>query len=249
MLAVSFLKKQFLGIILQVSCFATCFVLCAMFMFYTDSKNIVPQHTPAVKNDENKKSVILDAGHGGEDSGAVGIDGVLEKELNLSVCLRLQDLLQCAGFDVVPTRTEDVMLGNGEAGHKKMADLQARVEMGNENPNAYFVSIHMNKFPKEYCKGVQLFYSPNHTGSLPIANSLHTLVKNHLQPDNPREVKNGAQHIYLMNRIQNPAILVECGFVSNENEAKLLQNSDYQKKLALVILAALNEARAASFVS
>ncbi len=240
------MKKQFLGILLQVGCFAICFVLCAMFMFYTDRKNIVPHHTPAVKNDVGKKSVILDAGHGGEDSGAVGIDGILEKELNLSVCLLLQDLLLCSGFDVIPTRTEDVMLGDGEVGHKKMADLQARVEMGRENPDSYFVSIHMNKFPKEYCRGVQLFYSPNHTASLPIANSLHTLVKTHLQPDNEREVKNGSQHIYLMNQVQNPAILVECGFVSNENEAKLLQDSDYQKKLALVILASLNEARGSS---
>ena len=191
--------------------------------------------------------LILDAGHGGEDSGAVGIGDVLEKDLNLAVCGILSELLISSGFEVIPTRTEDVMLGNGTTGHKKGEDLKARVEIGNQNPDAYYVSVHMNKFPKEYCKGIQLFYSPNHSASLPLAQSLHTLVKTYFQTDNNREIKNGKEHIYLMNRIQNPAILVECGFVSNPEEATLLQDTDYQKKIALLILASLNEARQSSY--
>ena len=131
------------------------------------------------------------------------------------------------------------MLGGGEAGHKKQEDLRARVDIGKEYPDAYYISIHMNKFPKQYCKGIQLFYSPNNNQSLSLAGSLHQMVLNYLQPDNNREIKNGSEHIYLMNRLQNPAILVECGFVSNNEEAELLQNTDYQKKLALIIMASV----------
>ena len=239
------MNKQVLGIVLQVSSFALCFVICAMFMFYTDARDIVPQDSVAVNNDLSKKSVILDAGHGGEDSGAVGLDGTLEKELNLQLTTLLSDLLFCGGYEVLNTRTEDVMLGNGETGHKKSSDLQARVNLGNSNLDSYYVSIHMNKFPEQYCSGIQLFYSPNNTKSHSIANTLDQYVKNYLQPDNEREVKNGAQHIYIMNRLNNPAVLVECGFVSNPDELALLKTQEYQKKIALIVYASLCEARSA----
>ena len=241
------MKKQALIICLQVGCFALCFVMCAMFMFYTERTSIVPQDTVAVNNDLSKKCVILDAGHGGEDSGAVAPDGTLEKDLNLEMTSLLTEVLQCAGFSVTSTRTEDVMLGDGEAGHKKASDLKARVESGNADPSAYYISIHMNKFPKQYCKGIQLFYSPNDTRSQSIATILHGYVKNYLQPDNEREVKNGSQHIYLMDRLKNPAILVECGFVSNPEELEQLKTKEHQKKIALVIMASLCEMRSAEF--
>jgi len=239
------LRKQVLSICFQVGCFALCFVMCAMFMFHTASDDIVPQEPLAVNKTLTKKSVILDPGHGGEDSGAVGIDGILEKELNLNVCDILSDMLTCTGFTVTETRTEDVMLGGGEAGHKKQEDLRARVDMAANDPDAYYISIHMNKFPQDYCKGIQLFYSPNHPQSMTLATVLHQLVKNYLQADNNREVKNGSSNIYLLNRIQNPCILVECGFVSNPEEAALLQTSDYQKKIALLVAASLIETRQA----
>lgn len=241
------MKKKVFSICFQFAGFALCFVLCAMFMFYIGSWDIVPQDDMPVNIVKTKKTVILDAGHGGEDSGAVGIDGVLEKDLNLALCGVLSDLLYTSGFEVISTRTEDVMLGSGAVGHKKSEDLKARVDLAAQNPDAYYLSIHMNKFPKEYCKGIQLFYSPNNEQSLPLAGFLHTLVKTYFQPDNKREIKNGSAHIYLMNRIKNPAILVECGFVSNPEEAKLLQSSDYQKKIALLCLSALNEARTNSY--
>lgn len=241
------MKKKVLSICFQFACFALCFVLCAMFMFHIGATDIVPQEGIPVNIEKTKKTVILDPGHGGEDSGAVGIDGILEKDLNLSVCGILSELLSASGFEVIQTRTEDVMLGDGTEGHKKSEDLKARVELAKQNPDAYYVSIHMNKFPKEYCKGIQLFYSPNNQSSLPLAQFMHTLVKTYFQTNNNREVKNGSEHIYLMNRIQNPAILVECGFVSNPEEAQLLQAKDYQKKIALLCLAALSEARTDSY--
>ncbi len=241
MLAVSFLNKRITVLCLQIGCFALCFVFCALFMFHTSTIDSVPQDAMSVNIDSTKTKVIIDAGHGGEDSGAVGIDGVLEKDLNLAVSSILSELMLSSGIEVYQTRTEDVMLGNGEAGHKKQEDLRARVDIGKEISDAYYISIHMNKFPKEYCKGVQLFYSPNNSQSLSLAGSLHQMVLTYLQPDNNREIKNGSKNIYLLNRLQNPAILVECGFVSNSEEAALLQNSDYQKKLALVIMASVFE--------
>lgn len=241
------MKKQMLSISLQLFCFTLCFVLCSMFLLYNGDDSIVPQQAISVNNSKAKKTVILDAGHGGEDSGAVGLDETLEKDLNLSVCQTLSPLLICSGFDVVQTRTEDIMLGNGETGHKKQEDLRTRVDFAGSMPDAYFISIHMNKFPKEYCKGIQLFYSPNHNDSLPMATALHSLVKGYLQIDNKREIKNGSQHIYLLNRIQNPAILVECGFLSNPEELNNLKNIDYQKKIALLISAALQEVRQGAY--
>lgn len=235
----SFLNKRIMGICLQIGCFALCFVFCALFMIHTSTSDILPQEAVSVNIDTAKIVVILDAGHGGEDSGAVGIDGILEKDLNLAMTTVLADLMSSSGIEVLQTRTEDVMLGDGDTGHKKQEDLRARVDLGKENPDAYYISIHMNKFPKEYCKGIQLFYSPNNAKSLPLAGSLHHLILSHLQPENNREIKNGSEHIYLMNRLQNPAILVECGFVSNPEEAQLLQQSDYQKKIALLIMASV----------
>ena len=221
---------------LQIGCFALCFVFCALFMLHTDAVDILPQEVISVNIGPAKTKVIIDPGHGGEDSGAVGINGVLEKDLNLEVGGTLADLLTACGAQVWQTRSEDVMLGNGEVGHKKQEDLRARVDFGKQYPDAYYISIHMNKFPKEYCKGIQLFYSPNNQKSLSLAGSLHQMILSCLQPENNREIKNGSEHIYLLNRLQNPAILVECGFVSNAEEAVQLQDSAYQKKIALLIM-------------
>lgn len=230
------MNKRITGVCLQIGCFVLCFVFCALFMLHTDTVDILPQEVISVNIAPAKTKVIIDPGHGGEDSGAVGINGILEKDLNLAVGGMLSDLLTACGAQVLQTRSEDVMLGNGGVGHKKQEDLRSRVDFGKRYPDAYYISIHMNKFPKEYCKGIQLFYSPNNQKSLPLAGSLHQMILSHLQPENNREIKDGSDHIYLLNRLQNPAILVECGFVSNAEEAVLLQDSAYQKKIALLIM-------------
>lgn len=189
--------------------------------------------------------IILDAGHGGEDSGAVGIDGVLEKDLNLSLTLRLRDLLVFEGWQVILTRDSDVLLYDPklELSHK-VQDLKNRLDFGTTYPDAVFVSIHMNKFPAESCKGLQIYYSPNHMGSQTLAERMQSDIKYYLAPDNHRLSKKATTSIFILSRIQNPAILIECGFISNSAESALLQTEGYQKELTAVIGASLyNEFR------
>ncbi|MBQ8287895.1 MAG: N-acetylmuramoyl-L-alanine amidase [Clostridia bacterium] len=180
--------------------------------------------------------IILDAGHGGEDSGAIGVDGVLEKDLNLSLTLRLRDLLIFEGWEVVLTRSDDRLLYNPETAlSHKVQDLKTRLDYGARYPDAVFVSIHMNKFPAESCKGLQVYYSPNHASSVTLAERIQSDVKSYLSPDNRRLSKKATTSIFILNRIRIPAVLVECGFISNREEASLLSDDGYQKKLAAVL--------------
>jgi N-acetylmuramoyl-L-alanine amidase len=189
--------------------------------------------------------IVLDAGHGGEDSGAVGIDGVLEKDLNLALTLRLRDLLIFEGWDVILTRDSDILLYDSalQLSHK-VQDLKNRLDYGTMYPDAVFVSIHMNQFPAESCKGLQIYYSPNHISSQTLAERMQSDVKLYLSPNNHRLCKKANTAIYILNRIQIPAILVECGFISNSEECGLLQTVEYQKELAAVMAVGLyNEFR------
>lgn len=200
--------------------------------------SILTDSGASVKEKEGNFVLILDAGHGGQDGGATGLSGTLEKDLNLQVTLKTAALLKTMGYEVLLTREDDVMLGDGEQGHKKLADLKYRLEFANERENALLISIHMNKFPMEYCKGIQLYYAPANNESLPLASALHGFVKD-FQKDNNREIKAANSSIYLLDRATIPAILMECGFLSNAEEEALLKDEGYQKKLACLIAAAI----------
>lgn len=209
----------------------------------TDDPSNVKENGEIFAKGEPRPTIILDAGHGGEDSGAVGIDGVLEKDLNLSLTLRLRDLLTFEGWKVILTRSSDVLLYDPELSiSHKVQDLKKRLDFGSAYPDAVFVSIHMNKFPAESCKGLQIYYSPNHIRSGSLAERIQEDVKNYLAPDNHRRCKKANTSIFILNRIQNPAILVECGFLSNSAECSLLQTEGYQKELcAIICLSLYNE--------
>ena len=187
--------------------------------------------------------IILDAGHGGEDGGATGSNGVLEKDLNLSLTATLADLLRGAGYTVVQTRTEDRLLYDAgtKKGHKKQGDLENRVKYMQKYPNSLFISIHMNTFPLDTCQGTQVWYSQNDERSLSLAKQIQDSVKAHLQPENNRRVKAATSSIYLLRHAQAPAVLVECGFLSTPAECERLCDSSYQKKLALVLFDAICE--------
>ncbi len=179
-------------------------------------------------------TVILDAGHGGEDGGAVGVNRVLEKDLNLAVTLRLADLLRAAGVPVILTRTEDRMLyGEGEniKGRKKEFDLKNRLRVAKDHPDAIFISIHMNNFPQEKYNGLQVYYAGHTAGSLALAEAIRQAVVSSLQPENRREVKEATSAIYLLDGAVGRAVLVECGFLSNPDECARLCEKDYQKRL------------------
>ncbi len=184
---------------------------------------------------EKHPTVILDAGHGGMDSGAVSVLGEEEKNINLAVVKKIGAFLEEAGICVLYTRTEDVMLTSEKTSSKKAGDLLARVELAKENPEAVFISIHMNTLPIEKYKGLQVFYSDNHSTSRVLAQQIQNDAKQLLQKDNNRNAKNAMSSIYILDRITTPAVLVECGFISNHEEASLLVQEDYQKQLAFVI--------------
>ena len=187
-------------------------------------------------------TVVIDAGHGGEDGGAVGINGCIEKEINLDIALILRDLLTASGVNVKMTRTEDIMLYDAAVpGKKKIQDLKKRVEIGEETEDSLTVSIHMNTYPSPKYSGAQVYYSPNHPESKTLAERVRGNIRAYLQPDNKREIKSATSAIYILHNIKTPAILIECGFISNQAEAKLLCSDDYRHKVALTIYSALIE--------
>lgn len=187
------------------------------------------------------KTIVLDAGHGGEDSGALGVDGVKEKDLNLQITLILSDLFRAGGYRVILTREDDRLLCDPDtpAGRRKQGDLQNRVRKSAENGSAVLVSIHQNTYPLASCSGLQVWYSGNHPASENMALAVQEGVQKNLQPDNHRKIKKATSAIYLLRHAETPAILIECGFLTSPAECALLQDSDYQKKLALAIFCAL----------
>ena len=187
---------------------------------------------PVGAEEDSRLTVIIDAGHGGRDGGAVADDGTLEKNLNLAVAKRLEGLLHSADVRVVMTRCEDIELASPNSDHKKRDDLNARLAITEDYENAILVSIHMNKFPIAKYSGLQVYYSPNHEGSLTLAEQIQADSLS-LKEDNDRSVKAAGDSIYLLSHAEIPAVLVECGFLSNPEELSLLKTEDYQQKLAM----------------
>ncbi len=212
----------------------TCILLCTLFKQGGDG-----EARPA--NTNELPTVIIDAGHGGIDGGAVGVNGILEKELNLEMAQVLGALMRVSGYNVVMTRTDDTMLttddGNGSA---KTRDLKKRIEIASGYPDGLMISLHCNKFPSESCKGLQVYYSENELAR-DTAKSIQDSVIGLLQTSNHRKPKQADSSIYLLHRAVTPSVLVECGFLSNSEECALLCNDGYRKKLALCILSGINE--------
>ena len=191
--------------------------------------------------------VVIDAGHGGEDGGASSAAGLLEKDVNLSVSFALRDLFEAAGIPVVMTRTEDKLLYDRNVdfrGRKKVLDLAARRIMAEKTAEnaakdggtSLFISIHMNAFPAPQYSGMQVWYGTGSTASAAVAGAIQSASLS-LMPNNHRKTKAAGSSIYLLDRIKSPAVLVECGFLSNPDEAELLSKEDYQRAVAAVIFA------------
>ncbi len=187
-------------------------------------------------------TIVIDAGHGGMDGGAVSASGVLEKELNLAVAQRLYELCRIAGLDCVMTRSDDnLVVDDSVKSKRKMHDLKNRVALAEGIENSIFVSIHMNNFPDERYSGLQVWYSKNNESSATLAALLQTYARTFIDPTNQRETKAAGSSIYVLDRISVPAVLVECGFLSNPEECERLSSEEYQLKLAVVLFAAISE--------
>ena len=184
--------------------------------------------------------LVLDAGHGGEDGGAVSITGVPESRINLSIVLSLRDVLGLYGVDPILLREEDISLHTGDANtlrEKKRSDLKNRTAAIEAVEGGTLISIHQNTYPGSRYHGTHVFYAPT-DGSQALADHVQNSIKTALQPDNERAVKQIPDTVYIMNHITCPGILIECGFLTNPAEEAMLRDPDYQRKLSAVIAAA-----------
>ncbi len=185
---------------------------------------------------QNGKMIIIDPGHGGEDGGAVGKTGTLEKDLNLAIGLKLKEVLVGQGYQVIMTREEDKSLhSEGVTKNKKRSDLNNRVYLSRDYPSAVFVSIHMNSYEKSPQKGAQVFYSKNNPNSKILGEMIQDTLRTEVDPENRRLAKQADNNIFIMKEMKNTACLVECGFVSHADEEMLLKTPDYQEKIAKAI--------------
>lgn len=200
---------------------------------FNDNTDIIQ----VVSAEKNTPVVIIDAGHGGEDSGAVD-NGLLEKDINLDIALKLRDFLISSGYTVVMTRDTDISIYDSSSStvrEKKVSDLHNRLSIINSSENNILISIHQNKFEQSKYYGAQMFYSKNNADSERLAESIRQSVTGLLQPDNKRELKPAENTIYILDKATVPSIIVECGFLSNPQEAQKLSDENYRTKMAFAI--------------
>ncbi|MDR0739264.1 MAG: N-acetylmuramoyl-L-alanine amidase [Oscillospiraceae bacterium] len=199
--------------------------------YHEVDKQIIKQQT------QNFPLMIIDAGHGGEDSGTISAKGVYEKDINLKVAKILKDLMLSSGFEVIMTRETDTSIYDKTAltlRQRKVSDLNNRLKIANSNKNAILVSIHQNSIAQKTCKGSQVFYSTSDKFSQILAENVKKTF-NLIDPKNKRQVRPANNDIFLLKNVKTPAILVECGFLSNPEEAEKLTNFNYQKQVAFAI--------------
>lgn len=188
-------------------------------------------------NEEN--TLVIDAGHGGFDGGAVGATGVCEQDINLSIAQRVQALAGFFGVPTVMTRPDNQALGydpSRPVRENKVTDIKERERIVNETPNPIFISIHLNKFSDAQYHGAQVFYSVKHAGGRTLADALQQSLIAGVDPTNHRQAKQAESSIYLLKKLTCPAVIVECGFLSNPNEEQKLTQPDYHKQMAVCIV-------------
>ncbi len=209
----------------------------------------VPQDTSTTSNGSvnfapyNRHLIIIDAGHGGEDSGTVSAKGVNEKLINLEISNKLEMLFELCGYRTVMTRTDDRLIYSGSPTtikEKKVSDLHNRLKIAENNPDGVFLSVHQNYFTESKYWGTQVFYSPNNSDSKFIAENIQNSAINNMQKENTRKTKQSGKEIFLLYNIKSPAVMVECGFMSNPSEALNLEDCNYQIKMSLSIIDGIN---------
>ncbi len=219
----SFVLKKKRGLIV----IATLIVI--VLMFITNFNEVKTTSQRVTLN----KVIVLDAGHGGIDGGAVSRGGVKESNINLKIALKVRSLLEQAGAIVILTRDEDIGLYSetGTIRNKKNEDLRNRRELVDSSEADIFISIHLNSFPQTQYYGAQTFYPPNSKGSKVAAELIQEELIKVLDNGNNRVAKS-KNDVYLLKHASIPTVFVECGFLSNPNEEKALQEDKYQEKVA-----------------
>ena len=187
-----------------------------------------------VKVQEEQICVVIDAGHGGDDPGKVGINGVYEKDVNLQIAKLLKLFLEANDITVVMTRESDAGLYDADASNKKVQDMKRRIELIDSAAPALTVSIHQNSFPEEYVHGAQVFYYTGSTQGRQFAEYIQNQLVEKADPGNRRQVKANDSY-YLLKKTGTPIVIVECGFLSNSAEAERLCTPEYQERIAWAI--------------
>lgn len=218
-----YMKKRRIEIIMAVLLLMGVFIL-----FQSD-------YLPVSSVAKEKRVIIIDPGHGGDDPGVVGIDNIKEKDVNLEVSMLLQKKLKKAGYEVVMTRDADVGLYEPGSKHKKVQDMQKRCQIIEEINPICTISIHQNSYPDAAVKGPQVFYFTHSDTGKNLAKSIQDELNVKLEVERPR-VEKGNTTYYMLKRSASPTVIVECGFLSNQDESRKLQDKSYQKKIVDAIM-------------
>ncbi len=190
--------------------------------------------------EKQKDCIVVDAGHGGFDSGKIGVNGELEKDINLQVALKLKKTLEDMGMSVIMTREDDQGLYDENASNKKAQDLQRRCDLINQEKPLMTISIHQNSYTSPEIKGAQVFYYTTSTESQKLAEILQKTLIEQVDPQNHREAKANDSY-YLLKKTDSVIVIVECGFLSNPQEAEKLSDEEYQQKMADAICTGINK--------
>ena len=191
---------------------------------YVTGRNVVNGEVP-------EQLVVIDAGHGGVDPGKIGINDVAEKEINLSIALKVKKYLELNDVQVVMTRETDQGLNDPNADNKKVQDMKRRLDRIEETKPDLAVSIHQNSYPEEYVRGAQVFYYADSLDGKLLAELLQTQLVTKADPENTRQIKPNDSY-YLLKKTCVPIVIAECGFLSNREEAEKLCSEAYQEKIA-----------------
>lgn len=216
-------------------------VMC--FLMLAVCARITEHALPVAAQPTDKPVIVIDAGHGGLDSGAVGVTGVLEKNINLSIVLALRDMFEMSGFEVVLTRSEDISIHDPDVTgirNQKLSDMENRLEIIQSYPDSIFLCVHQNNFTDPDYFGGQMFYNNNNPDNRRLAQIMQNKFAG-LQPNNDREIKLCGDELYLLKSNTNPSLMIECGFLSNPEEEAQLSTWEYQQKVAFTIYGGVME--------
>jgi len=228
------MKKRILELSMAMLLLLGAFVLSRQVASYVEAMQSPIEQKEAMQTYVEQKIVVIDAGHGGQDPGKVGVNNVLEKDINLKIALELKTLLEEQNVKVVLTRDTDEGLNDADASNKKIQDMTRRVEIIDETSPDLVVSIHQNSYQEESVKGPQVFYYTHSVQAQTLAEIIQEQLNTDLAIERPRMAKANDSY-YLLKKTEGTTVIVECGFLSNSEEEQLLNQEDYQKKLAISI--------------
>jgi N-acetylmuramoyl-L-alanine amidase len=195
----------------------------------------------AFYSESNPFYIIIDPGHGGRDGGASAADGTLEKDLNLAVALNLRDFFRSAGYNTVMTRDTDTDTDGNDNNFNKSRDILNRVSYTQKYPNSIYISVHMNSSDSSQNKGFQVFYGWKNKKSKDLGQFIYDIINKADIVNRLRKLKRSPDTVYILRNVSVPAVLVECGFVLNNEDLVLLKDEEYQKTMAFVLFCGIAE--------